>query len=77
MESLFQLVADSFVRHGIEAPAQAEATVVAKARSTEQAPPAELPDHNYRKKVEPAAPDVKDLCGADIPVCAACVDQNG
>jgi hypothetical protein len=56
MESLFQLVADSFVRHGIEAPAQVEATAVAKTRSAEQAPPTELPDHNYRKQAEPAVP---------------------
>jgi hypothetical protein len=57
MESLFQLVADSFVRHGIEAPAQVEATGVAKTRSAEQAPPTELPDHNYRKTLTPPPPD--------------------
>ena len=50
MESLFQLVADSFARHGIESPAPEPP--VSQVRPAEQTLPTELPDHNYRKKTE-------------------------
>ena len=50
MENLFQLVADSFARHGIESPVKE--TPVSPARPAEQVLPTELPDHNYRKKPE-------------------------
>lgn len=53
MESLFQLVADSFLRHGIECPAQ-EKPVTPELRPAEPTLPTELPDHNYRKKAESA-----------------------
>jgi hypothetical protein len=55
MEELFQLVADSFRRHGIESPVR-DAPVSAAVRPAEPILPTELPDHNYRKKVESAAP---------------------
>ncbi len=51
MENLFQLVADSFARHGIESTAQEEPATPA-IRPAEPILPTELPDHNYRKKVE-------------------------
>lgn len=53
MESLFQLVADSFRRHGIESPTQ-EKPVTPVIRAAEPTLPTELPEHNYRKKIEGA-----------------------
>ncbi len=50
MENLFQLVADSFARHGIDSPAQKPP--LSQAHPAEPILPAELPDHNYRKKTE-------------------------
>lgn len=51
MESLIQLVAESFARHGIECPSTAlpisESPVPVQASL-----PATLPEHNYRKNKE-------------------------
>jgi len=57
MENIMNLVAATFVRHGIESPAQdnppAVAAIPAELQSTTK-----LPEHNYRKtlQTEPAAP---------------------
>lgn len=60
MEALIELVAASFVRHGIECPA-GESSAVGLAASPLQALPvsamsqvdaAALPEHSYRKKPE-------------------------
>lgn len=51
MEDLIELVAASFVRHGIECPASDSlAEQVTEAMS--QINPAALPEHSYRKKPE-------------------------
>ena len=50
MEGLIELVAASFLRHGIECPASDSAPRI---QSTEPIPPpTELPEHSYRKKPE-------------------------
>jgi hypothetical protein len=49
MEELMKLVAASFVRHGIECPAQDAAPAAIPAGPT---PPAELPEHSYRKNLQ-------------------------
>ena len=56
MEDLMQLVAATFVRHGIECPAQDEAPASSATRPAEPPLPIALPDHNYKKQSEPAAP---------------------
>jgi hypothetical protein len=52
MEDLIELVAASFVRHGIECPA--DSTTLARPAATtdaiSQILPAALPEHSYRKK---------------------------
>jgi hypothetical protein len=51
MEDLIELVAASFVRHGIECPTgDSPAEQVTEAMS--QIDPAALPEHSYRKKPE-------------------------
>jgi hypothetical protein len=56
MEDLMQLVAAAFVRHGIECPAQDETP--APSATCPAGPPLSiaLPDHNYKKQSELAAP---------------------
>jgi hypothetical protein len=56
MEDIMNLVAATFVRHGIESPAQDNPTAVA-AIPAEPSPTTKLPEHNYRKplQTEPAA----------------------
>jgi hypothetical protein len=49
MEGLIELVAASFVRHGIECPAPDSAP---RDRIPEPTPPTALPEHNYRKQAE-------------------------
>jgi len=51
MEDLMDLVAASFLRHGIECPT-AESQAVQKIRAAEPVPPTALPEHSYRKKQE-------------------------
>ena len=51
MEDLIQLVAASFVRHGIECPA-GDSEAAPKIRPTEPTPPTALPEHSFRKKPE-------------------------
>ncbi len=50
MEDLMQLVAASFIRHGIESPARDASPAQPTTRPTEPILPTELPDHNYRKQ---------------------------
>ena len=52
MEGLIQLVAASFVRHGIECPAEADSLTSPAVRPAEPNLPMALPEHNYRKKLE-------------------------
>lgn len=51
MEGLFELVAASFVRHGIECPAS-DSTAAQWTRPTEPPSLTELPEHSFRKKPE-------------------------
>jgi hypothetical protein len=55
MDDLIELVAASFVRHGIECPPAdsntvGQATPVAAPIATSAIEPAALPEHSYRKK---------------------------
>jgi hypothetical protein len=50
MEGLIELVAASFVRHGIESPAGDPNAP--RIRPTEPTPPAALPEHSFREKPE-------------------------
>ena len=60
MEDLMELVAASFVRHGIECPPGELSTVGPAASPSQELPvpalsqvdPAALPEHSYRKKPE-------------------------
>ena len=49
MEGLMELVAASFLRHGIECPAPSSARQTPVAAPS---PPTALPEHNYRWKPE-------------------------
>ena len=51
MESLFQLVAESFARHGITAQPVTGSQVI-EPRPTEASRPEALPEHNYRQSKE-------------------------
>ena len=51
MEGLIELVAASFVRNGIECPAD-DTTAAQWIRRTEPTPPTALPEHSFRKKPE-------------------------
>jgi len=52
MEGLIQLVAASFIRHGIESPAEADSLFSPAVRPAEPILPAALPEHNYRKSTQ-------------------------
>ena len=52
MEGLIQLVADSFIRHGIESPAAGDSLASPTIRPAEPTLTATLPEHNYRKSTE-------------------------
>jgi hypothetical protein len=51
MEDLMKLVADSFVRHGIECPA-GDSALAPVSRPTEPPAISALPEHSFRKKPE-------------------------
>ena len=51
MEGLIELVAASFVRHGIECPA-GDSDAAPRIRPTEPTPLTALPEHSFRKKPE-------------------------
>lgn len=51
MEGLIELVAASFVRHGIECPA-GDSEAAPRIRPTEPTPLTALPDHSFGKKPE-------------------------
>jgi len=51
MEGLMELVAASFVRHGIECPA-GDTEAAARTRPAEPTPLTALPEHSFRKKPE-------------------------
>ncbi|MGD0211682.1 MAG: hypothetical protein ABSB87_00530 [Terriglobales bacterium] len=55
MEELIELVAASFARHGIECPTDAPKgkIVDTRASSAVQADPIALPEHNFRKGLQP------------------------
>jgi hypothetical protein len=53
MEGLIQLVAASFLRHGIESPAAGDSLTSKKVtRPAEPTLTTALPEHNYRKSIE-------------------------
>lgn len=60
MEGLFELVAASFARHGIECPAGdsqlARPNSVQAVRPAEPTLPTALPEHNYRKSSQEICP---------------------
>jgi hypothetical protein len=63
MEGLFELVAASFARHGIECPAGDSQLVwgrvtspVQAVRPAEPTLPTALPEHNYRKSLQEICP---------------------
>jgi len=49
MEGLIQLVAASFIRHGIESPTPGDSPASQAIRPAEPTLTAALPEHNYRK----------------------------
>ena len=49
MEDLMDLVAASFLRHGIECPTR-ESKPAQEPRAAEPFPPTALPEHSYRKR---------------------------
>ena len=51
MDSLIQLVAETFARHGIECPT-VDPQTVESVRPAEAPVPAVLPEHNYRQSKE-------------------------
>ena len=59
MEGLIELVAASFVRHGIQCPADSSASQPSSPSGIAQAPPpiepATLPEHSFRKKPDDLA----------------------
>jgi hypothetical protein len=52
MEGLIQLVAATFIRHGIESLAAADSLTSQAIPSAEVTLPAVLPEHNYRRSTE-------------------------
>lgn len=54
MEGLFELVAASFARHGIECP-DGDSAAAQPTRPSEPVPLAALPEHGFRKKPEDEA----------------------
>jgi hypothetical protein len=56
MEGLIQLVAASFIRHGIESPAEAASLTSPAIRAAEPILATALPEHNYRQSTQDPAP---------------------
>jgi hypothetical protein len=52
MDGLIQLVADAFIRHGIESPALGDLRTSQTVRSAEPTLPTALPEHGPRKNNE-------------------------
>jgi hypothetical protein len=52
MEGLIQLVAASFIRHGIESPAAGDSLTSQTIRPAEPTLTTALPEHNYRKSTQ-------------------------
>ena len=52
MEGLIELVAASFVRHGIESAAEAESPKSQAIRAAEPTLATALPEHNYRRSTQ-------------------------
>jgi len=52
MEDLMELVSASFARYGIECPGGEAKPVEKRASSPVPVAPAELPEHNYRKRLQ-------------------------
>jgi hypothetical protein len=52
MDGLIQLVADSFIRHGIESPAVGDSLTSQTIRPAEPTLTTAVPEHNYRKSNE-------------------------
>jgi hypothetical protein len=52
MEGLIQLVAASFIRHGIESPDEADALPPLAIRAAEPTHSTTLPEHNYRTSTQ-------------------------
>ena len=52
MESLIQLVAATFIRHGIESPAVGDSLTSKAIPPGELTLPSTLPEHNYRKSIQ-------------------------
>ncbi|MBZ5656337.1 MAG: hypothetical protein LAO56_13790 [Acidobacteriia bacterium] len=52
MEGLIQLVAASFIRHGIESPATGDSLITQAIRPAEPTLTTALPEHNFRKRTQ-------------------------
>jgi len=52
MEGLIQLVAASFIRHGIESPSETDSLTSPATRPAEPTLTTALPEHNYRKNTQ-------------------------
>jgi hypothetical protein len=52
MEGLIELVAATFIRHGIESPAAGDSLISQAIPPAEPILPAVLPEHNYRRSTE-------------------------
>ena len=52
MDGLIQLVADSFIRHGIESPSVGDSLTLQTIRPAEPTLATALPERNYRKSNE-------------------------
>jgi hypothetical protein len=52
MDGLIQLVADSFIRHGIESPAVGDSLTWQTIRPAEPTLTTALPEHNHRKSTQ-------------------------
>jgi hypothetical protein len=52
MEGLIQLVAATFIRHGIESPAAGDSLTFQAIPLAEPTLPTALPEHNYRRSTQ-------------------------
>ena len=52
MDGLIQLVADSFIRHGIESPVVGDSLASQTIHPAEPTLPTALPEHNYRESTQ-------------------------
>jgi hypothetical protein len=64
MEGLIQLVAATFIRHGIESPAAGDLLASPAIPPAEPILPTALPEHNYRRSIQSG---ILRPSSADVP----------